>query len=225
VKHDITAALSQWLSDGLDQIGQIRVVRSTNGYSLRHIADGDRTDLETFTAPEAARLLATYDDAGAYRPLRTAPNLKHGWVMNLPDVPSVRAALDHFYPSMLGVLRSYEHGTLKVTPLRETLDRQTGMYALTKKITDENAQNLVGRFCSSDGGCLKTILWPLAVGQPITTQPREKFDPAVNQTGTSTPCLPLLCHEACNLLVAEARSVVKKLQPWPPKTEQPAGSA
>ena len=72
-----------------------------------------------------------------------------------------------------------------------------------------------GRFCRSDGGCLRTILWKRnAEGAvPSTGLPPEKFDPAWDQTGKggqeSGGWVPLLCQEACNLLVAEARSVVK----------------
>ncbi|MEI9894479.1 MAG: hypothetical protein WDN28_11490 [Chthoniobacter sp.] len=79
------------------------------------------------------------------------------------------------------------------------------MYAITKKITDAQAQTLIGGFCRSDGGCLKRILWPIAPGIPITSLPAEKFQPSAPR-----PELPLLCHEACNLLVAKAREVVKK---------------
>ena len=89
--------------------------------------------------------------------------------------------------------------------MRTTLARQTGMYRVTQKITDADAQNLAGAFCRSDGGCLKRILWPLAPGQPITTLPAEKFSP-----DAGPEIWPLLCHEACNLLVAKAREVVKK---------------
>ena len=47
---------------------------------------------------------------------------------------------------------------------------------------------------------------------PVTSLPSEKFDVAVNQMGTNEPCIPLLCAEACNLLVARAREVVKQRQ-------------
>jgi hypothetical protein len=40
--------------------------------------------------------------------------------------------------------------------------------------------------------------------------PSEKFDPAFDQTGAGRPVIPLLCQEACNLLVAEARRVVQE---------------
>jgi hypothetical protein len=79
------------------------------------------------------------------------------------------------------------------------------MYAVTKKISDDQAQTMIGDFCRTNGGCLKRILWPIAAGVPVTSLPAEKF-----QATAPPQSLPLLCHEACNLLVAEARVVVKK---------------
>jgi hypothetical protein len=52
---------------------------------------------------------------------------------------------------------------------------------------------------------LKKILWPLTPNDPVTSLPKEKFDPG----SVARDELPLLCHEACNLLVAKAREVVK----------------
>lgn len=198
-------------------IGQV-LVRATadGGHELRHRDDADQPAdaLETHTDPEDAATLALYDDAGAYRPLKTAPSLRHGWRLAVPDQEGLRLALELFYPARLGAWRAFEAGRLEVTPLRETLGRQTGMYRVTGKLTDEQADALVGRFCRSDGGCLRTILWRLdAAGTvPSARLPTEKFDPACDQaTGEKAEpnFTPLLCQEACNLLVAEARAVVK----------------
>ena len=115
----------------------------------------------------------------------------------------------------MGAWERFQQGRLAVTPLRDTLARQTGMYRVTGKISDEQADALVGRFCRSDGGCLRTILWKRdAAGTAASTRlPPEKFDPAHDQSGgpalVGAGFVPLLCQEACNLLVAEARAVVK----------------
>lgn len=209
MSRNITESLGRCLSEGHTQIGQVEIRREGEGYRLQHIDDSAREDLEVFTRPEDARHLAIYDDEGRFRPLRTAPNLRHGWHLQLPDLAALRLALDHFYPGMLGVLVSYERNELPAIPLRDMLERQTGMYAVTKKITDKEAQEMIGGFCKSQGGCLKTILWRISPDVPVTSLPPGKFDPAVNQTGTPARAIPMLCHEACNLLVAQARSVVK----------------
>lgn len=198
-------------------IGQILVCATrSGGHELRHRDDAGRPveALESHADPEEAAALALYDDAGAYRPLKTAPNLRHGWRLVVPDKEGLRLALELIYPARAGAWRAFQAGRLDVTPLRETLGRQTGMYRVTGKITDEQADALVGRFCRSDGGCLRTILWrrDASGAVPSTRLPVEKYDPACDQA-TGEPAGPdfvgLLCQEVCNLLVAEVRAVVK----------------
>jgi hypothetical protein len=98
------------------------------------------------------------------------------------------------------------------TPLRETLERQTGMYRIAAQITEEQVDELVGEFCRSDGGCLRTIRWrrDRSGTTPSPRLPIQKFDPGYDQTGRAEPVMPLLCQEACNLLVAQARNVVQE---------------
>lgn len=200
---DINAALADWLDKGRRQIGQITIVKSADGWELHHTDDAGREDLQLYTKSADARQLANLDDAGAYRALKTAPNLRHGWRLVLPDVATVRSALDAFYPAMIGVQLARERGELTPVNLRDTLARQTGMYRVTQKLTDEQAQSLIASSCRCDGGCLKIILWRISEELPVNSLPAEKF------TVRGENEWPLLCHEACNILVAGARKVVK----------------
>jgi hypothetical protein len=117
---------------------------------------------------------------------------------------------------MLGALLSRNKGELTPVTLRETLARQSGMYAVARKISDEQANELIGSFCKSEGrtegcpGCLKTVLWRISAATPITSLPSAKFDVSTNQVGNDARALPMLCQEACNLLVSKAREAVKK---------------
>ncbi len=170
------------------RIGQIVILKMPDGWELRHADDFGRGDLARHEGANEARHLANLDDAGAYRPLKTAPNLRHGWRLVLRDVEEVRRALDYFYPAMTGVWLSHTLNELRPVVFRETLGRQTGMYRVTQKITDEQARGMIDSFCA---GCLKCRLWD---GRAVPE---------------SADAIPLLCQEACNLLVAEARKVVK----------------
>jgi sirohydrochlorin cobaltochelatase len=201
--RDTTKELAAWLESGGSRIGQVVIARRADGWELRHEADAGRLDLTMEEGAAAARALANLDDSGAYRPLKTAPNLRRGWLLIARSVPEVRKALDAFYPAMIGVWLAHRAGELIPVNLRETLDRQTGMYRITQKITDDQAQGLIARTCEPHAGCIKTILWQIAPGVPITGLPKQKF---IAPPGHA---LPLWCHEACNLLVARARKVVK----------------
>ena len=186
MKRALIESLAGWLAAGGGHVGQIAIRSVPEGWKLCHADDADRGDLALFTRWQDARQLAALDDAGAFRPLKTQRNLRHGWRLVLPDAESVRGALDYFYPAMLGVWRAHSLRELISVPLRATLERQTGMYAVTKKLTDAEAQTVVAELC---GGCLKRRLWGNAA--PVETS------------------ATLLCQEACNLFVAEARKAVK----------------
>jgi sirohydrochlorin cobaltochelatase len=158
--------------------------------------------------------VAKFDDEGNYRALKTAPNLRHGWRLKLVDLDALQEALDLFYPGRLAALAAWEAHRLTTTPLRVTLDRQTGMYRAAAKVSDDEIDALVGRFCRSQGGtpgCLRTILWARdATGaRPSLRLPLDKFIAPLDQTGRGENVMPLLCQEGCNLLVSEARKVVK----------------
>jgi DR2241 stabilising domain/4Fe-4S iron-sulfur cluster binding domain len=216
--------------------GQILVTNGDDGtFVLLHRDDASLDKLPTYRDAEDAIEIAKYDDAGNYRPLKTAPNLRHGWRLELATVEELRRAMDYFYPSRLALFAAWKNDWLKTTALRETLDRQSGMYRIAAKISDPQINDLVADFCRSDSGCLRTVLWKRDRNGLIasTKLPKEKFDPAWDQaaarptqvgtsrcdvrtaqravpTSHSLPAtVPLLCQEACNLLVAECRKMAK----------------
>jgi sirohydrochlorin cobaltochelatase len=206
--------LADWLASGARGIGQIEIRAQAAGFSLCHADDASCSDLPLYRSPEDAIELAKFDDAGNYRALKTAPNLRHGWRLELIDLAALERALDFFYPGRLAILAFWESNHLTTTPLRETLNRQTGMYRAAAKISDEAIDQLVGSFCRSRGGqpgCLRTILWSRdpSGARPSLRLPLDKFIAPLDQTGREEKTIPLLCQEACNLLVAAARQTVK----------------
>jgi hypothetical protein len=198
-------ALQAALADGSCYVGQLCIRMDAQGFLFCHRDDIGREDLRIHEGAGEATDIARFDDARKYRPLKTAPNLCHGWQLQVGSLPDARDALDHFYPGRLAVLLAHREGRLGVTPLRGTLNRQTGMYRVAGRISDEQIDAVVFRVCRSDDGCLRTILWKRdALGAtPSTKLPLEKFDP-------SRETIPLLCPEACTLLVEECRNAVRK---------------
>jgi sirohydrochlorin cobaltochelatase len=218
-------ALEAVLTDRF-HFGQILVRKISGAFVLSHCGDETRKKLKTFQSAEDAIELSKFDDSGNYRPLKTAPNLARGWRLELARLEELQRALDYFYPGRLAVFLAWKTGQLHTTPLRETLDRQSGMYRVAAKISDDQIDNVVGDFCRSDGGCLRTILWKRDQRGTVSSAklPLEKFDPAYDQikplgrpgsataataATPATATIPLLCQEPCNLLVAECRKVVK----------------
>jgi len=207
--------------------GQILVQKGDDSaFVLLHRDEASLDRLQRYRDTQDAVEIAKYDDAGNYRPLKTAPNLRHGWRLELATLDELRRSLDYFYPGRLAVFAAWKSAYLKTTPLRETLDRQSGMYRVAAKVSDQQINDLVADFCRSDSGCLRTILWKRDRNGVIasTKLPKQKFDFAYDQvmaacsrrpagdaraSRSEAATVPLLCQEACNLLVAECRKVVK----------------
>jgi sirohydrochlorin cobaltochelatase len=195
-----------------EAVGQILIQQTDlGGFVLCHCDEGTNENVETFSRAEDAIEISRYDDAGNYRRLKTAPNLRHGWRLNLADVDKLERAVDYFYPGRLAMLDAWNQNRLVTTSLRETLNRQSGMYRVAAKISDQQIDDVVGNLCKSGDGCLRTILWKRdgGGGVPSTKLAPQKFDPAYDQTGNNRRAVPLLCQEACSLLVNECRKAVK----------------
>ncbi len=190
--------LRDWIAAGAGQIGEVSVVPlGGERFVLTHWEEREIAPehLEKLAGPLAARRLVMHDEKGEFRPLKTAPNLRRGWRLELEGEEALLLALDIFYPAAFGLETARQEGRLDVVPLRETLERQTGMYAVTKKVSEEQAREVVAVCC--DEGCLKTILWPLEAGG-------EKW-------GTrEVVAFPLWCNEGCNLLVGKIREAMKR---------------
>lgn len=203
--------LARLIKDGYNALGELEFAECSNGYLLYHWTDKDCLQkVRVYHSAEDARQIAKYDSSGAYRPLKGAPNLPRGWLIELTTIEELKRALDYFYPGAIAARLAHQAGTAHPVSLRQTLNRQTGMYRVTRKLTGEQAQNLVKEACRSDSRCLRTILWGIEENQLPDFLPGSKSDPAVDQTGQNRAALPFLCLEACNLLVAAARTTMEK---------------
>ena len=180
---------------GVFQIGQVVIEKNPPGFSLRHEADTGREDLEIFHSPEDALGIARRDDSGDYRPLKTAPNLRRGWELRLDSLAALRLALDGIYPAALGNWRAVLRGEMIAPPLRETLNRQTGMYRITGLLTHNEAARIIDSLCRP--GCLRQILWPIESADPVPA-------PAAPEGR-----IPLFCTNPCSHFLGKAREAVK----------------
>lgn len=191
-------------------LGQLRTTpRREGGWAVHHVDDHpDAPHLVHHHCADAAREIAACDDAGAFRPLKTAPNLKHGWCLHLQDDADLRTALDWFYPAALGFLQHWQAGQLQPVHLRETLGRQTGMYRFVNTIRDDQAHRMVACECDAKSKCLRRITWQLESNQPLEGLAAAKRAPEPGVSFTAGE-LPLLCVEACTHLVSAARSIAQ----------------
>jgi sirohydrochlorin cobaltochelatase len=169
------------------KIGQILI---RPGFELRHLDDDETAPAHLQTLEELRDWIRS-DEAGRFRPLRAAPNLRRGWIYHAPDLTELRAALDYLYPAELANWLWWQEGQLPITPWRETAERQSGRFRIVRELGEPALAELVDGYC--ERGCLKTRLWT----------------PAAEAVQESPDALPLLCPEACNFLVAKAREKLK----------------
>lgn len=210
---EVADLIAEQLAAGDCFIGQLCISkRGDGGLRVTHRDDRERADLQPQDGALAGDEISRFDDAGKFRPLKTAPNLRHGWELRVAKGRSLHEVIEQFYPGRLAALHAWRQGSLTATPFRQTLGRQSGMYRVSAKINDGDADRLIGEVCRSAGGCLRTILWRRDGGEtmPSSLLPPEKYDPAFDQTGGRENALPLLCQESCNLLVAAAREEAKR---------------
>jgi len=178
--------------------GEIVLTRNNQGrYTATHHEDEGKADgLEPLDSVRELREMAKNDAAGEYRPLKTAPGLRAGWITTTDGSSEFLQRLDAIYPGLFATWVAYERGSLAPVPLRATLGRQTGMYRFAGTITNEMAQRMTEELCSP--GCLRCITWTFEAGtEPVRIE-------------RSAGSLPLLCTEACTFAVSRARELAKE---------------
>jgi len=213
----IAKQLSSLVSAGRHRIGQVEIITGHPAapYVLCHHQDihaaqsPDFGGLKPHQGPDAARDVSTYGEDESYRFAKAGLNLKRGWVLTLDSDEDLRRALDLLYPAAVALFLAQSRGTLQVQHMRDKLDRQTGMYKFARNISDKGAQQLVQQLCGPGHQCAKRILWQLDDNTPLEDSEASRYRGVCGGID-ETEAIPLLCREACNHFVAEARKVSKK---------------
>ncbi|MDA7917286.1 DR2241 family protein [Akkermansiaceae bacterium] len=213
----LNTALQKALDQGVDQIGQLRILKDhpASAIVLCHIDDAEKVTanelahLTTYVEPDTARELGLYTPEGEYRFTKGEISLPGGWILLLKDVAELRRALDLFYPASLGLWNAWKKGDIRTQNLRDKLGRQSGMYRHSRNVSDAGAQHLVETLCGPANKCVKKILWQLDADTPLDDSEASRFN-GILPGGSAERAIPLVCQEACNFFVAECRKQSKK---------------
>lgn len=172
---------------------QILVRRVEVGFALRHIEDREHA-LENLrlVRENELRELAQFTATGAFRPLKSAPNLQSGWCFLAHDEAQLEFALNTLYPGAIADWFAVRFSKAAPTNYREFTNRQTGMYRITTMLSDDQAAPMV-RSCCHKNFCLKQRLW--TVGDLKADSSSEK---------SLIPCL-----EPCAILLEFARKAMR----------------
>ncbi len=209
-KNPALAALAASIQTEL-VFGQVWIRRVERGFELRHVADkqGEPAPLQLLDET-GLRAWAQFTREGAFRPLKSAPNLRSGWRILPRDDEALGAALNKIYPGAVADWFAAQTPQPPVTNYREFTARQTGMYRITTFLDDAAAGAGIRACCHKDF-CLKRRLWSVE-GLAV--------DPAEGKS--AMPCL-----EPCAIMLEFARKIARleqdeKMQRSSNSAEKPA---
>jgi hypothetical protein len=173
---------------------QVVIRRDADGFILRHVADtsAPAESLRSIRLSDA-RALAQTTASGAFRPLKSAPNLPSGWQLELRQENILFDTLSMLYPGAVADWFAAQSQHPPVTNYREFTARQTGMYRITASLGSAPARAAFSACCHEDF-CLKRRLWTLEGLSPDDAAARKSVIP---------------CLEPCAIMLEFARKVAR----------------
>lgn len=172
---------------------QIFIRRLRSAFELRHVEDqNSTTEMLRMISQNELRALADFTSSGAFRPLKSAPNLQPGWRFLASDKTQLEFALNTIYPGAIADWFAVHFSQAKPTNYREFTNRQTGMYRITAMLTDEQAAPVI-RACCHQNFCLKQRLWTVSALPSDSAEEKSLI-----------PCL-----EPCAILLEFARKAMR----------------
>ncbi len=186
-------AFARWVDEAPEgrEFAQVLVRSVGSGYELRHVEDAGSEDLTLYEEPREAREVSKLTESGEYRPLKSSPNLRRGWLLRVSDEKELAIAMNHLYPAALVHWHLHREGRLEITNYRENAARQSGIYKRVQRLSDEGVQN-AARACCEDAVCLKRTLWDVDESNPL------RMDRGAGE---------MPCPEPCSIFVSFARQV------------------
>jgi len=198
------AAFTDWVDDAGPE-GRIFLetrARRTgpDRYEIRHVGDTEhhRDALDRSGDPSRALEIARWTRAGSYRPLRTAPDLARGWLLESLTASTLWEAYAGLYPVAPVHWYLGQRSRLGSTAFRQAAGRQTGIYAPVKQLTDDEVLRVSSSRCGPEG-CLRRVVWPLRTADDRSESTMDALQ------GDEVPC-----PEPCSLFFTEARELIAR---------------
>ncbi|MEX2572597.1 MAG: CbiX/SirB N-terminal domain-containing protein [Gemmatimonadota bacterium] len=179
--------------DGIEFLQlRIEVDAARGQFRLRNARDSGLTEesLIRYCDPEAALEVARATGSGAYRPLRFAADLRHGWILTGLNVDGLWRALDLLYPGAVLHWSRMLQDRIETVPFTRWAARQTGIYSGVRDLPLDRLSTVV-RSCCERRECLRTRSWEAE---------------ELKNTGNAVNRVP--CVEPCTLFAGAARELL-----------------
>lgn len=176
---------------------QVLIRHQEHGYELRHVDDCHRDSSSLRIIPlDEVRRMVQFTAAGVFRPLKSAPNLQSNWRIIIHSPTELEATVNQLNPGAIADWYAAQSATPPVTDFREFINRQTGMYQITQKLTDTQAVEVIKTGCHRTL-CLKRRLWTVTGLESDSKSEKSAI-----------PCL-----EPCAMLLEYARKAMRLEKP------------
>ncbi|MBM3846640.1 MAG: hypothetical protein FJ405_10205 [Verrucomicrobia bacterium] len=163
------------------------------GFEVRHVLDRhEDTNALRPLNPAELRKLAHFDVNGAFRPLRSSPDLVQGWIYKASSPQALEEGIQELYPGAIADFYSAREGAGAAISYRDYCNRQTGMYRITAMLSDMDAAR-AAKACCASRFCLKRRLWTI---------------PGLPEDGAGEKSL-VPCLEPCALMMEFARKAFR----------------
>lgn len=133
--------------------------------------------------------ISRFDEAGAYRPLRSAADLRAGWCFRGLTAGQMLDVVDTFYPAAMLRADQEARDRLDVVDFEPWAGRQTAMYESVRDLSLSQLGEVVRATC---GPCLRHRRWT------AEALPADATDPDARS-------LIIPCREPCTVFATEAR--------------------
>jgi len=148
------------------EVAQVRIAVRPNGqYELRSKIDFEKSkeDLQNLELSDLRDWINT-TESNQFSPLKSAPNLKPGWVFLAKDPLELAEALEIIYPGYVSDYYKFStQGDSVAQDYPDYTSRQTGMYRSTSALDSEDIADMVHGCCDAKF-CLKSRQWQWANG-------------------------------------------------------------
>ncbi len=163
---------------------------------VRHLGDREAAPkLLRNIGTAAVRDLANFTESREFRPLKSAPTLKRGWIVTCRTPAELWRVLQDLYPGSIPDWFAVQMAGAPVTHYREFTHRQSGMYRITQMLSNEQVAEVIRSTCAVQS-CLKRRFWSVE-GSGIDSPESKSLIP---------------CLEPCAILLGNARKAMRSVQ-------------
>jgi hypothetical protein len=140
--------------------GEVLIRRKGEGFELRHARDERAADLKSASLEELRKIAGESADR-KFRPLKSAPNLRGGWICAVRGPGELGRALNVLYPGSVADWFYARQPGFAAAEFRTFTARQTGMYRITHLLDEAGAASVIAETCRGER-CLKERRWTAA---------------------------------------------------------------